>query len=171
MNKMEVVVFNKTQQRQQFDCGVFELNRYIHQQISQDAKRKIAAPFVLLNENQIVGFYTLSASSVNVGDLPTELIKKLPKYPLVPVALLGRLAIDKNYQGKGLGDFLLMDALKRSLVLSEQIGLMAIVVDAINESASHFYQQYGFEELTENRLFLPIQNLVKVFEIASGKRL
>lgn len=159
MRKMEVVGFDKTQQRQQFDCGVVELNLYVQQQISQDAKRNIAAPFVLLNENQVIGFYTLSASSVNLGDLPAELIKKLPKYPLVPVALLGRLAVDKNYQGQGLGDFLLMDALKRSCGLSEQIGIMAVVVDAINESASHFYQQYGFEQLTANRLFLPIQNI------------
>lgn len=159
MRKMEVVGFDKTQQRQQFDCGIVELNLYVQQQISQDTKRNIAAPFVLLNENQVIGFYTLSASSVNLGDLPAELIKKLPKYPLVPVALLGRLAVDKNYQGQGLGDFLLMDALKRSRGLSEQIGIMAVVVDAINESASHFYQQYGFEQLTANRLFLPIQNI------------
>jgi GNAT superfamily N-acetyltransferase len=117
----------------------------------------------LLDDNHIIGFYTLSASSVNVSDLPIELIKKLPKYPLIPVALLGRLAIDKKYQGQGLGDFLLIDALKRSLELSKQIGIMAVVVDAINESAYHFYQQYGFKRLTYQRLFLPIQDFVNEF--------
>lgn len=161
---MEIVAFNKAQQRQQFDCGIAELNRYLHQQISQDAKRHIAAPFVLLDDNQIIGFYTLSASSVNVSDLPIELIKKLPKYPLIPVALLGRLAIDKEYQGQGLGDFLLMDALKRSLQLSKQIGIMAVVVDAINKSACRFYQQYGFKILTHQRLFLSIQDFANEFD-------
>ena len=135
----------------------------MQQQISQDAKRHIAAPFVLLDDNQIIGFYTLSASAVNIGDLPVELIKKLPKYPLIPVALLGRLAIDKKYQGQGLGDFLLMDALKCSLQLSIQIGIMAVVVDAINESACCFYQQYGFKILTHQRLFLPIQDFANEF--------
>jgi GNAT superfamily N-acetyltransferase len=165
MDKLKAVAFDKSQQRQEFDCGIAELNRYVHQQMSQDAKRNIAAPFVLLNENQVIGFYTLSASSVNVSDLPAALIKKLPKYPLVPVALLGRLAVDKNYQKQGLGDFLLMDALKRAVVLSEQIAIMAVVVDAINDSASRFYQQYGFEELTANRLFLPLQKLANVFNL------
>jgi GNAT superfamily N-acetyltransferase len=161
---MEIVAFNKNQQRQQFDCGIPELNRYLQQQISQDAKHHIVAPFVLLDDNHIIGFYTLSASSVNVSDLPLELIKKLPKYPLIPVALLGRLAIDKKYQGQGLGDFLLMDALKRSLELSKQIGIMAIVVDAMNESVCRFYQQYGFKLLTYQRLFLPIQDFANEFD-------
>ena len=160
---MEIVAFNKSQQRQPFDCGIAELNRYLQQQISQDAKRHIAAPFVLLDDNHIIGFYTLSASSVNVSDLPLELIKKLPKHPLIPVALLGRLAIDKKYQGQGLGDFLLMDALKRSLELSKKIGIMAVVVDAINESACRFYQQYGFKILTQQRLFLPVQDFSNEF--------
>jgi predicted GNAT family N-acyltransferase len=164
MNNLSVVPFDKTQQRKQFDCGIEELNRYLHQQISQDSKRNIAAPFVLLNENSIIGFYTLSASAVNVGDLPEKLVKKLPKYPLIPVVLLGRLAIDKNHQKQGLGDFLLMDALKRSLHGSEQIATMAIVVDAINLSAENFYRQYGFEELTENRLFLPMQTISTLFK-------
>jgi GNAT superfamily N-acetyltransferase len=163
MNNFCVVPFDKAQQRKDFDCGIEELNRYLQQKIGQDAKRNIAAPFVLLDENKIIGFYTLSASAVNVGDLPEELAKKLPKYPLIPVVLLGRLAIDKNYQRQGLGDFLLMDALKRSLRGSEQIATMAIVVDAINSSAENFYRQYGFEKLTENRLFLPMQSISHLF--------
>jgi predicted GNAT family N-acyltransferase len=164
MNNSSIVPFDKFQQRKQFDCGIEELNRYLHQQISQDAKRNIAAPFVLLDENHIIGFYTLSASAVNVGDLPEKFVKKLPKYPLIPVVLLGRLAIDKNYQKQGLGDFLLMDALKRSSLGSEQIATMAIVVDAINSTAENFYRQYGFEELTENRLFLPMQTISTLFK-------
>lgn len=164
MNNLSVVLFDKSQQRKQFDCGNEELNRYLHQQISQDAKRNVASPFVLLDENHIIGFYTLSASAVNVGDLPEKLVKKLPKYPLMPVVLLGRLAIDKNYQKQGLGDFLLMDALKRSLRGSEQIATMAIVVDAINSAAENFYRQYGFEYLTENRLFLPMQTISTLFK-------
>lgn len=160
MNYSMVVPFAKSQQRTQFDCGVEELNRYLQQQISQDAKRNIAAPFVLLDEDNIIGFYTLSASAVNVGDLPESVAKKLPKYPLIPVVLLGRLAIDKNYQRKGLGDFLLMDALKRSLHSSQQIAAMAIVVDAINAAAENFYQQYGFQELTLSYKLHPLRILL-----------
>lgn len=76
MNNLSVVLFDKSQQRKQFDCGNEELNRYLHQQISQDAKRNVASPFVLLDENHIIGFYTLSASAVNVGDLPEKLVKE-----------------------------------------------------------------------------------------------
>lgn len=130
MNQFKVIAFDKHQQRRQFDCGIDELNNYVCKQIGQDFKRNIATPFVLLDENKIIGFYTLSASAVDVDDLPIEITRKLPKYASIPVALLGRLAVDKNYQKQGLGSLLLMDALKRSLHLSKEIALMALIVDA-----------------------------------------
>ena len=162
MNKFTVVPFDKNQQRKQFDCGIDELNKYLYQNISQDVKRNIATAFVVLDNNKIIGFYTLSASSINTGDLPEILKNKCPKYPLVPVALLGRLAVDVHYQKQGLGDLLLMDALKRSLRSSEQIAIMSVAVDAINQSAINFYQNYGFDKLSGNRLFLPIKTIARL---------
>lgn len=159
MNNMQVLPFDKSYQRSQFDCGIVQLNHYAVQQMGQDVQKNVASPFVILNENKVIAFYTLSASSVNLNDLPAEITKKLPKYPLIPVVLLGRLAVDKNYQKQGLGSFLLMDALNRCFKLSKEIGIMAVVVDAKNETADNFYQQYQFKRLVDNRLFLPIQTI------------
>lgn len=161
----KVVPFDKSQQRNQFDCGVDELNAYVFKQIGQDFKRNIATPFVLLDEEIIIGFYTLSASSVSVNDLPEEITKKLPKYPIVPVALLGRLAVDKKYQKQGLGGFLLMDALKRSFNLSKDIAIMSVIVDAKDKKAVDFYQQYNFKKLGDNRLFLPMQTIENILTV------
>lgn len=162
MNQFKVFPFDKTQKREQFDCGIVELNNYVWKQIGQDFKRNITTPFVLLNENNIIGFYTLSASAIDISDLPVEITKKLPKYASVPVALIGRLAVDKNYQKQGLGGLLLMDALKRSLYLSKEIALMSVVVDAKDQTAINFYEQYNFKRLQDNRLFLPMLTIEKI---------
>lgn len=109
----DIRLFDKKYSRKYFDCGNTVLNRYLQQQITQDVKRKFAVAYVyvLEDESKVIGFYTLSANAVYIGDISSSTVKKLPKYPLVPVSLLGRLAIDKVYQGQSLGDLLLMDAL------------------------------------------------------------
>ena len=159
----EVKFFDKAYDRHDFNCGHEDLNRYLKQQVSQDIKRKLAVVYVLLQGNNIIAFYTLSASAVYIGDLTEIIAKKLPKYPLVPVTLLGRLAIDKPYQGQGLGDFLLMDALYRCKVSAEQIASLAVIVDAIDNKAEAFYQRYGFEFLKNRQLFLPMQKVDELF--------
>jgi predicted GNAT family N-acyltransferase len=91
---------------------VSEFDHYLHRQAGQDARRKVAAPFVMVGENNaIVGYYTLSAYSVHLGELPDAIAKKLPRYPLLPSTLLGRLAIRSSSRGQNLGRFLLLDAL------------------------------------------------------------
>lgn len=107
--------------------------------------------------NTIMGYYTLSAGSISVADLPLVLKQRLPNYP-VPIALLGRLAVDKNYQGQGLGSILLADAIQRVEQASEILAVYAIVVDALNLSAAEFYRQFGFIPFPEKplRLFLPL---------------
>jgi GNAT superfamily N-acetyltransferase len=104
-----------------------------------------------------MGYYTLSAGSINVAELPISLKQRLPNYP-VPVALLGRLAIDKSYQRQGLGTILLADAVQRVEQVSEVLAVYAIVVDALNSTAANFYQQFGFIAFTEQplKLFLPL---------------
>ena len=107
----------------------------------------------------VLGYYTLSASVLTLADLPDDLARKLPRYPQLPVTLLGRLAVDQATKGQGLGEHLLLDALNRSLTHADQIAAMAVVVDAKDESAASFYRRFGFIALQAepSRLFLPMR--------------
>lgn len=151
--------------RSDFECGVEPLNRYLKQQASQDMRRRIAALFVLVNQDidSIAGYYTLAATAIRLAELPTEITKKLPKYPLVPATLLGRLAVDQRYQGQGIGSFLLMDALRRSF--NSEIASMAVVVDAKDDKARDFYEHHQFIRFSEEsqRLYLPMTTIAKLF--------
>lgn len=127
----------------------------------------VAAPFILTRESDrktVIGYYTLSAFGVSLRDLPNEIIKKLPAYPIVPVTLLGRLALDQRYRGQELGEFLLIDALKRALKQSSQIAAAAVVVDAIDEKAAGFYRHFEFLDFPDKpgRLFLPMQTIANL---------
>jgi ribosomal protein S18 acetylase RimI-like enzyme len=144
--------------RAQFSSGSETLDRYLRTQASQDFKRRTATCFVALDNStsEIVGYYTLTATSLALDALPPRLVKKLPCYPVVPAVLLGRLAVALTHQGQGWGGVLLADALKR--VGRAEVGVFAMVVDAKDEPAQRFYERYGFALLPgENRrLFLPI---------------
>lgn len=159
---------NSSHYRKEFTCGKIILDNYLKTQVSQDIKRKLSACFVLLSDNQVViGYYTLSNASIQRQILPTEIIKKLPpSYANLPATLLGRLAVDKNYFGKKLGELLLIDALKRSYLVSiESIASMAIIVDPIDDDAANFYKKYGFIELTDSKkMFLPMQTIASLFK-------
>jgi predicted GNAT family N-acyltransferase len=152
--------------RAAFSCGVEPLDAYLQKQASQDAKKRAAAPFILTPDGKtIAGYYTLSQYAIELGDLPDELAKKLPKYPLVSATLLGRLAVSVDFRGQGFGETLLMDALYRSLKLSEQIASTGVVVDAKDDTARAFYRKYGFIELPkiDKRLFLPMATIDQLF--------
>lgn len=153
--------------RENFSCGNEELDRYLKHQANQDAKRKVAAPFVLVEKTkpQVLGYYTLSSYGILVEDLPEEIIKKLPRYPVIPATLLGRLAVDVNFQKQGLGELLLMDALYRSLNQANIIGSSAVVVEAKDKKAVAFYTKFNFLPFKEctHRLFLPMKTISKLF--------
>lgn len=153
--------------RAAFSSGSAPLDHYLQHQAGQEARRHIAVTFALVDtEHQaLAGYYTLSATSIRLGELPPDLAEKLPRYPLVPATLLGRLAIDAGYQGKGLGEFLLMDALQRSCTQSQAIASMAVVIDAKGEGAVRFYERYGFIKFPEQsyRLFLPMKTIARLF--------
>ncbi|GAB6050655.1 GNAT family N-acetyltransferase [Hydrogenophilus islandicus] len=131
-----------------FACGVQALDDYLRRYAHQDIKRGVARVFVATPAEQlrVVGFYSLSAASIATETLPEEWRKRLPRYPL-PVALMGRLAVDKRVQGMGLGSILLADACKRVAAASETLAVAAIVVDAKSPQAAAFYAHFGFFEL------------------------
>ncbi|MEW6736260.1 MAG: GNAT family N-acetyltransferase [Acidobacteriota bacterium] len=131
--------------RDDFACGYAELDTYIRQYASQDAKKRIAQIFVALFDDDLTikGYYTVSAASFRKEDLPTELAKRLPHYP-VPAAILGRLAVDQTAQGQRLGEYLLMNAFDRIIQASRSIAIHAIIADAKDERVKAFYERYGF---------------------------
>jgi predicted GNAT family N-acyltransferase len=157
----------KQHNRSAFSCGVEPLDRYLRQQAGQDARKRVAAPFVLCQgtSREVVGYYTLSALSVDVGEWPADLAKKLPRYPLVPATLLGRLAVDTRLRGRGAGEHLLMDALRRVLEASRDVASVAVVVDTKDDSAVSFYERYGFIRFVDQprRLFLPMAVIERRF--------
>ena len=157
----------KAHDRKSFDCGNEDLNRYLLEQARQDAEKRVAAPFVLtrLNNPAVLGFYTLSSSIIPVDELPHDLMKRLPRYGQLPVTLLGRLAVDRSVSGQGVGEYLLVDALRRSLEAAQQIAAMAVIVDAKDERAESFYRHFDFQpfQKTPLRLFLPMGQIAKLF--------
>ena len=164
-DKPDLVIepLGKKHNRAAFSCGTDELDAYLQRQASQDTKRRIARVFIIhsASDDQIIlGYYTLSALSIDLSSLPSDLVKKLPKHPL-PAALIGRLAVSAESQGAGLGKILLADAIKRTLALGDEIGVYAMVVDALNADAEAFYQGFGFSKLNAatNRLFLPLKSI------------
>ena len=163
-----IAALRKNHDRAAFDCGSAALDRYLQQQARQDAEKGVAAPFVLTIPSalRVLGYYTLSASLVNASELPDTLAKKLPRYPQLPVTLLGRLAVDQNMRGKGIGQFLLLDALRRSLEAAVNIAAMAVLVDAKDEAAQAFYRHFSFLPLQQQsrRLFLPMRTIAGLFD-------
>lgn len=155
----------KHHNRKQFDCGVEVLNHYLVRVASQDVKRKAAAVFVLApitHPSRIAGYYTLCSTSIELAQLPPQLIKRLPRYPEVPAILIGRLARDVSFPG--VGALLLADALDRCVRVAGEIAATVIVVDTKNENARQFYQRYGFVALPmlPNRMFLPVATAEKL---------
>jgi GNAT superfamily N-acetyltransferase len=153
------------QDRTGFNSGVESLDRYLKKQARQDIKRRMSRVFVatrIENLRKVVGYYTLSSLSIELYQLPAEVVRKLPRHP-VPAALIGRLAVHQTDQGKGIGKMLLVDAFKRTLSVSDQIAIYAMVVDAINNEAKGFYKQFGFIPLRDHhlRLFMPLQRIDK----------
>ena len=153
-------VLGKQHDREQFSCGVEALDRYFIERVTQDVRRRATACYVALEQssNRAIGYYTLAAGGVPLADMPEELIKRLPRYPSVPVARLGRLAIDLHFQGKRLGGALLWDAVTRSM--RSEVAVYALVVDAKDEHAESFYRHHGFAAFgtVQRQLILPLSS-------------
>ncbi|MCA9395368.1 MAG: GNAT family N-acetyltransferase [Candidatus Omnitrophica bacterium] len=159
---------HKRHDRKSFSCIEPVLNDYLHKYARLDMERKETAVFVHCDEDgRVRGYYTLSALHVPREDFSAEVLKKLKlsPYKLKPATLLGRLAVDQRCAGRGLGPRLLIDALRRSYYQSEQIGSMAVVVDALHEKAAGFYLKFGFIPFPDQplRLFLPMKTVGTLF--------
>ena len=133
--------------RDAFSCGVESLDRYLKTQASQDVRRKANAVFVVTATDApdgILGYFTLCATALEQGDVPEAARKYVPRYPLVSATLLGRLAVDQNQHGKGLGGVLLANALRKAFESADTVGSSMVVVDAIDDRAISFYEAHGF---------------------------
>ena len=165
--RYRVETLGKQHERSGFSCGSPPLDRYLKTQAGQDARKRVAAPFVLCEgeAQAVLGYYTLSAISVDIGDWPEDVANKLPRYPVVPATLMGRLAIQQRLQGQGAGDYLLMNALYRSLQASRQVAAVAVIVDVKDERAAAFYRHYEFTRFRHrlDRLYLPMGIIEKLF--------
>jgi predicted GNAT family N-acyltransferase len=159
---------SKKHDRTAFSCGKPALDQYLATQISQEVKKRVTSAFVLLEETpekgldpEVLGYYTLSAWTIDLSVLDRALAKKLPRYPYLPATLLGRLAINQASRGQGLGELLLIDALSRAYGATKQVASIAVVVEALDSDAVGFYQHYGFQRFhgsggnDEMRLYLP----------------
>ncbi|MEL5848173.1 MAG: GNAT family N-acetyltransferase [Candidatus Igneacidithiobacillus chanchocoensis] len=156
-----VAPLDDTHERNSFCSGSEPLDRYLRERVTQDIRRRVTACFVALtSEQRIAGYYTLAAASLLLADLPTTTAKKLPRYPTVPVVRMGRLAVDKAFQGQGLGGALLADALERTA--RSEVAAYALLVDAKEERAAAFYRHHGFLALPDLALtlFLPLTSAI-----------
>lgn len=149
----------KKHDRKSFDCGVKALNLYLQQLANQDQKRGLTRVYVLADGERIIGYYSISAHSVSTDELPKQAI--VGCYADAPFLLLGRLAVDKRFQGQGYGDVLIFHAFKTTAETAERVGVLGMVVDAKDESIAVFYQRFGFKRLAraKNRLVLPFSVL------------
>lgn len=147
-------------ERAAFDCGVPVLNDWLAQRAGQFTRKDLARTYVAVRPGEVavLGYYALSSHMVRFEALPADQAKGLPRLD-VPVALLGRLAVDRPTQGQGLGAELLIDALRRVQHLADRIGIRAVEVDAIDESAKRFYERHGFVPLLDDprHLFLTLR--------------
>jgi len=149
--------------RSDFCCGKDSLDNYIRNQASQDLKRRVSTVFVLTDspEISVLAYYTLSSYTVNITALDEAFAKRLPRYPLLPATLLGRLAVDNRQKGKRLGELLLVDALKKSLDTATQVASLAVIAEALDEQALGFYAKYGFQQFRQEpmKLYLPMKSI------------
>lgn len=151
-----LVPLDAAHDRTGFNSDSESLNRYLREQVTQDIRRRVAACFVASRDGQrIAGYYTLASASLLLVDLPASTGKKLPRYPTVPAIRMGRLAVDQEFKGQGLGGALLADALDRAF--RSEIAAFALIVDAKDEAAAAFYRHHGFIVLPDSlTMFLPL---------------
>ena len=161
---LKIELLDKSHNRNQFDCGNTALNFFLQKTARQHMTKGMSRTFVLLdseNPKEILGFYTLSICEVETEYLPPTIAKKYPDQ--VPAVRLARLAVSIKNQHKGYGNYLIGSAVEKVILISENVGIIGLFVDAKDNHTKEYYEQFGFISLNGNPLvlFLPIQTLVK----------
>ena len=153
--------------RSDFCCGKDSLDNYIRKQASQDVKRRVSTVFVLIDEPEfnVLAYYTLSTYTIDITVLDEAFAKGLPRYPLLPATMLGRLAVDDRQKGKRCGELMLLDALHKALNASTQVASLAVIAEALDDSALSFYMKYGFQQFRQEsiKLYLPMKFIEALF--------
>jgi len=150
--------------RAEFECESRELTEFLRARARKEMEARSSACYVLTEETdpgRIVGYYTLSQTSVELRELPEAMAKRLPRYPHLGATLIGRLARDIAWQGRQVGRFLLIDALRRCVRYSANVGAVVVVTDPKDEKARAFYASHGFAPLDERRMFMPMSALIE----------
>ena len=147
--------------REGFDCGVEPLTIFLRERARKEVASRTCACFIAVPTTEpgcIASYYTLSSATIALEQAPPELVRRLPRYPLLPATLLGRLACDLRFKGVGLGRLLVMDALARAFQASREVGSVTVVTDP-KETAVSFYEKLGFRRLRADRLFLTMATI------------
>jgi predicted N-acetyltransferase YhbS len=150
--------------RQDFRCESAELTAFLQQRARKEMDARASACFVLVPESdpgRIAGYYTLSQTSVTLARLPVAVAKRVPHYPDLAATLIGRLARDLTWKGQNIGRLLLVDALRRSVRQSDEVGAVVVVTDPKDAKARAFYERFGFRALDDCRMFIPMRELVE----------
>ena len=155
----ESIRSNKLLVKQKFDCGQEELNTFLKSYAYKNDLHGIGKTYLAKENDIICGFITICSCSVEFKEITSKIKEKLPKYP-IPAIKIARLAVDKKYQNKGIGKYLLKNALQKIVQAAEIVGVYLVLVDA-KENATGFYEKFGFQKLKDNSLtyFLPIQTI------------
>jgi ribosomal protein S18 acetylase RimI-like enzyme len=161
---LKIELLDKSHNRQKFDCGNTALNRFLQKTARQHITKGMSRTFVLINDEypkEILGFHTLSICEVEAEYLPQTISKKYPDQ--VPAVKLARLAVSIKYQNQGFGDYLIGNAIEKVILISENVGIIGLFVDAKNNHTKEYYEQFGFISLQGNPLilFLPMQTLIQ----------
>jgi len=166
LDSLKIEPISKAHVRNNFSCTKPQLDQYLRQHARQNNDNNISKTFVAVDTKNVVhGFYTLSAASIEFEELPKDFAKNIPKYP-IPAARIGKFAVDENSSKQGIGEKLLIDALRRIENTSNDMAVKAVLVDALDESAKNFWLKYEFIELLESdlKLFLPIETIQQLFK-------
>jgi GNAT superfamily N-acetyltransferase len=159
-------------ERRAFSCGAAALDDWFRLRAGQDEKRNVARVFVAIDDRLgVAGFYSLSTFTLTIPDLPPEHAKRLPRYDLIPAALIGRLARDQRVRGQGVGELLLADAMRRVVSAANTLAVFAIVVEAKDEPAAAFYRDFGFLPFPNRplRLFIPVADAIEAVSRAQSE--
>jgi len=168
MLKIETV--SRDHNRSGFDCGNDALNQYLKKIARQHLNKGISRTFVLVDDSmprEILGFFTLVSCEIFVDKLPRKYAKKYPSK--APAAKLARLAVDKDRQRQGLGTHMMINAVERVIRVSQDLGIIGFFVDAKDNEAKAYYEQFGFIQLPDNPLefFLPLATLRNAYDTIS----